>query len=154
VSGDRRPRRQRRSDAGESLVELLITVVILGTSVVGVLGAVATAVGASSFDKRQVQAQALLRTWGEQIAAVDDAGYGDCLSASEVAAATPASVPAEFTARVSRVTYWDGSAFAAGCTADPGLRLVRLELTAVDSLLHPGSTQTLDVVVRRPCTAC
>ena len=157
MSGDRNAARGRRSDAGESLVELLVTIAILGTSVVGVMGAVATAVGASTLDRRQVQAQALLRTWGENVAAVDDAGYGDCRPASGVAATTPAPspLPAGFTASVTSVTYWDGTAFAAGCMtgSDPGLRLVTLRLTA-DSLLYPGFTQNLDVVVRKPCAAC
>ena len=144
-------------DAGETLVELLVTITILGTAVVGVMGAVATAAGASTLDRRQVQAQALLRTWGENLAAVDDAGYGDCRSASGVAATTPAPspLPAGFTPSVTGVDYWNGTAFAAGCTAgsDPGLRVVHLRLTA-DSLLYPGFTENLDVVVRKPCAAC
>jgi Tfp pilus assembly protein PilV len=144
-------------DRGETLVELLITVVIVGTAVVAVLGAVATAVGASTLDRRQVQAQVVLRTWGERIAAVDDAGYGNCRSASAVAATTPAPapLPAGFTASVEGVDYWSGTAFAAGCTAgsDPGLRLVHLRVTA-DQQLYPGFTEDLDVVVRKPCAAC
>jgi hypothetical protein len=144
-------------DSGESLVELLVAIVILGTSVVAVLGAVATAVGASTLDRRQVQAQAVLRTWGERIAAVDDTGYGDCRSASGVETTTPAPspLPAGFTASVSDVAYWDGTAFVSGCTAgsDPGLRRVTLELTAV-SALYPGFTETLDVVARKPCATC
>jgi hypothetical protein len=151
--------RHRRGDAGETLVELLITIVVLGTSVLGVMGAVATAVGTSTLDRRQVQAQAVLRGWGEKVAGVDDAAYGDCLGTSGVAAATPApaALPAGFGAAVTGVSYWNTAtgAFGAACTpgSDPGLRRVTLRLTA-DSLLYPGFTQTLDVVVRKPCTAC
>jgi type II secretory pathway pseudopilin PulG len=144
-------------DRGETLVELLVTVTIVGTAVVALLGAVAAAVGASALDRRQVQAQSVLRTWGERIAAVDDAGYGDCRSASAVAATTPAPspLPAGFTASVAGVDYWTGTAFAAGCTSgsDPGLRVVHLRVTA-DQQLYPGFTQDLDVVVRKPCAAC
>jgi Tfp pilus assembly protein PilV len=149
--------RASAGDRGESLVELLVTVLIIGTSVVGVLGAVATAVGASTLDRRQVQAQTVLRTWGERIAAVDDAGYGDCRSASGVAATTPAPspLPAGFTASVTDVSFWNGTAYVATCTAgsDPGVRRVTLRLEA-DSMLYPGFTRDLDVVVRKPCAAC
>ena len=157
-------------DKGETLVELLVTIAILGTAVVGVMGAVATAVGASTLDRRQVQAEAVLRTWGENVAAVDDAGYGDCRSAAAVAATTPAPapLPAGFTASVTAVKYWtgtqflpadqlywNGTAWVPACSpgADPGLRLVSLRLAAND-LLYPGFTQNLDVVVRKPCAAC
>jgi type II secretory pathway pseudopilin PulG len=147
----------RRADAGETLVELLITILILGTSVLGILAAVGTAVGASTLDRRQVQAQAVLRSWGESVATVSDAAYGTCLGPSGVAAATPAPspLPAGFTASVAGVSYWDAatSSFVPGCTTDRGLRRVTLRLEA-NSMLYPGFTETLDVVVRKPCTAC
>jgi type II secretory pathway pseudopilin PulG len=149
--------RRRRADAGESLAELLVTMVILGTSVLAVMAAVGTAVGASTLDQRQVQAQSVLRTWGESVAAVSDSAYGTCLSATQVKAATPAPspLPAGFTPDVTSVKYWDASSssFVTGCAGDPGLRLVRLQLVA-DTMLYPGFTETLDVVVRKPCVSC
>jgi type II secretory pathway pseudopilin PulG len=151
--------RPGHGDAGESLVELLVTILILGTSAVAVMGAAAMAVGASTLDHRQTRAQAVLRTWGEAVAGVGDAAYGDCLAAGGVASASPAPspLPAGFTASVSGVAYWDAatSTYVAGCPAggDPGLRRVTLRLVA-DSTLYPGFTETLDVVVRKPCTSC
>lgn len=150
---------RRHGDAGETLVELLVTILVVGTSAAAVMGAAAIAVGASTLDSRQVRAQAVLRTWGESVAGVGDAAYGNCLTAGEVAAATPAPspLPAGFTASVSDVAYWNAgtSTFVAGCPAggDPGLRRVTLRLVA-DSALYAGFTETLDVVVRKPCTSC
>jgi type II secretory pathway pseudopilin PulG len=139
-----RPRR----DAGETLTELLVTVVILGISTAGIAYGLATTVKAATLNRQQSLAQNALRTWAEQIGA---GTYTACAPASGFAAPSPA-LPTGLTAAVTAVQYWTGTAFAASCGTDTGIQRVTLRITAVNGL-SPAITESLAVVVRKPCTS-
>lgn len=136
--------------AGESLVELLVAMVVLGITVTGILGALLVTTQASGQHRRQVQAQNALRGWAEQVSA---AAYTDCAVAGSIAAPSPA-LPAGFTATVTAVRYWNGTAFVASCTtgADAGIQRVSLRVTATASP-YPAVSQNVDVVLRKPCVS-
>lgn len=158
----------RRGDRGETLLEILISIMIIGVAVTAILGGVGVAARASTQDERQIQAQALLRSWAEHIEAeTTDANYVACATPSTYSSTStwgyssptpPAgldALPAGFTAAVADVQFWNGAnpgAFAASCPPDRGLQRLRLSMTVPDGL-YPGFTSTYDVVVRRPCTA-
>jgi Tfp pilus assembly protein PilV len=138
--------------AGETLVELLISIMIIGISVTAILGGVRIAVAASTLDQRQIHAQALLRSWGEYaVGQTTDANYTTSCATSLTYPATLQALPAGFTAAQTKLEFWNGTSFAGGaCSTDPGVR--RIELTmSVAPALYPGFTSTYDVVVRRPC---
>ena len=156
------PVSRRPRDAGETLLELLISLMIIGVGVTAILGAVGIATQASTLDERQVQAQALLRSWGEHItAATTDGTYAPCATTGTYASAPwtysappPAglqALPPGFTPSVTSVQYWNGSSFVGSCGTDSGVQRLRLTMTVADSL-YPGFASTYDVVVRRPCT--
>ncbi|WP_129337954.1 type IV pilus modification PilV family protein [Cellulomonas endophytica] len=157
--------RRRGRDAGESLVEILLSVMIIGIAVTAILGGVGLAARASSQDERQIQAQALLRSWAEHVQArTTDSTYVACATTATYSGSTwaytspaPAGLeplPAGFTASVTEVQYWDPSttSFGSTCGTDSGVQRVRLALTAT-ATAAPGFTSTYDVVVRRPCAA-
>ena len=78
-----------RGEAGESLLEIIITIMIMGLAIPAVVGAVLAAVGSSSQDRRQVQAQQLLTSWSETIAKHnDDGSYAACPATSYYATGT------------------------------------------------------------------
>lgn len=154
--------RGRRGDAGETLLELLISLMVIGVGVTAILGAVGIATQASTLDERQIQAQALLRSWGEHIvSATSDATYTPCATTATYASSpwmygSPApaglqALPSGFTPTVTQVQYWDGTSFVGSCATDRGVQRVRLTMSVADSL-YPGFASTYDVVVRRPCT--
>lgn len=152
-----RPRRTGR-DSGESLLELIITMMIMGIAVPAVIAAVLAAVGASSQDRRLVQAQQLLTSWSESIekANADDAAYTSCpaLTYYATGAFSPAAVPAGFHASVASIDYWDaGTSSFAGCAADAGVRRLQLRVD-VDAALYPSFALDRYVIVRKPCPAC
>jgi len=134
------------NDTGETLVELLVAIVILGISVVAILGGLAVVVQSSTLHRKQAQSQNGLRAWAEQIGA---ATYNDCATVGSFGLPSPA-LPSGFTAQVTAVQYWTGTSFGNSCVADQGIQKVTLRVTAVNSP-YPGFTQTLDVVVRKPC---
>ena len=157
------------AERGESLLEILLSIMIMGIAVTVILGGVGVAAKASTQDERQIHAQALLRSWGEHVQArTTDATYVPCATtatygASSVWAYTSPppvgleALPAGATATVTQVRYWDGGTWAApaGCDdpapAEPGLQRLELTLTMPDGL-YPGFSETYDVVLRRPCT--
>jgi type II secretory pathway pseudopilin PulG len=154
-----RSRASTRGQAGESLLEIIITIMIMGLAVPAVVGAVLAAVGSSSQDRRQVQAQQLLTSWSETIAKKNtDTSYtnGNCQPPSYYEgvsfAPTPAA-PAGFHVSVVSVRYWSAGSFVATCATDEGVRQLRLRVT-VDAALYPTFTMDRYVIVRRPCLAC
>ena len=149
-----------RGQAGESLLEIIITIMIMGLTIPAVVGAVLAAVGSSSQDRRQVQAQQLLTTWSETIAKANTDGtygaYGACPPASNYATGvfSPAAVPSGFAVSVVSIDYWDATTSSfGGCPADQGIRRLRLRVD-VDADLYPSFAMDRYVIVRKPCLAC
>lgn len=137
-----------RTDAGESLIELLVTMVVLGIATAGIAAALLTADSASGQQRRQAQAQNALRSWAEQVAA---GTYTDCATAGSFAAPTTAP-PAGVTAAVAAVEYWNGTAFAASCGTDTGIQRVTLRVTATAGRA-PTVSEDVAVVLRKPCVS-
>lgn len=136
--------RARRLDAGETLIESLVTIAILGVAVVALLGAILIGIKTSVVHRKNAQAQAELRSWAEQISSTS---YLDCATESHFA--RPA-LPAGFTPSISDVQHWNGSAFDnAACGPDRGLQKITLRISVADGI-SPGFTEDLNVVVRRP----
>jgi type II secretory pathway pseudopilin PulG len=136
-------------DTGESLVELLVTIVVLGIVTAGIAGALLATGKASSMHRQQVLAQNQLRAWAEQISA---ANYVPCASVGSFAGPSPA-LPGDFTATVTAVQYWNGtSSFAGTCGTDTGIQRVTLQITAQTGLTAP-LVRRLAIVVRKPCAS-
>jgi Tfp pilus assembly protein PilV len=136
-------------DGGESLVELLVTVVILGISTAGLSAGLLSVGQASTMQRQQVLAQNALRSWAEQISA---GTYTACAGAGAFTAPSPA-LPSGFTATVTKVEYWNGtSSFASSCGTDSGIQQVTLRITAQNGL-SPALNQDVAVVVRKPCVS-
>lgn len=141
----------RRPDLGESgvtLIELLVTVVIMGLAFVIIVGGIGTAIIGSDVQKNQAGADVALRTAAENLT------YQPC---AVVGTYTPTPAPG-FTVTVTRVSHWNSGtnrfadSLPAGCSGplpnDTGLQLVELEATA-DSR-RQAEPKTLQVVKRRP----
>lgn len=135
-------------DAGESLVELLVTVVILGIATAGIAAALLTAGKASTLHRQQALTQNALRSWAEQVGA---AAYTDCATAAGISAPNPA-LPTGLTASVTGVQYWNGTSFVASCGTDTGLQKVTLRITAANGL-SAALVRSIAVVLRKPCVS-
>jgi Tfp pilus assembly protein PilV len=138
-------------DAGETLTELLIAMVVLSLAVSGIVGALLVSTKTSGQHRRQVLVQNALRGWAEQVSA---AAYVDCAPIDSVDEPRP-TLPPGLVDTVISVQYWTGSAFAATCTApDTGIQRIKLQISAGEAP-YPISSQKVDVVVRKPCvTSC
>ena len=137
-----------RRDAGETLTETLLTVVILGLATAGITFALGTLVKASTMDRQQSLAQNALRSWAEQIGA---GTYTACAAAGSFAAPSPA-LATGLTASVTAVQYWNGATFVGSCDSDTGIQRVTLRVSAANGL-SAAVTESVAVVVRKPCVS-
>ncbi|MCA1833694.1 MAG: type II secretion system protein [Actinomycetota bacterium] len=133
-------RRYQRDD-GLTLVELIVTVSILGIAFLAVVGGMTTSILASDIHRKESTAGAALRSYAE---VVKTTAYSNC-STNYSPAYTP---PANFTPTITGIKYWNDATgtWLALCAADSGIQLVSLQVTSSDS----RAVETLDVVKRRP----
>jgi len=141
-------------DRGDSLLEVLVAVVIIGVAVVGIMSGLLTSVSISDTHRKQASAGAYARNYAEALGTfVAGGGYKTCGQPSDY---TPATVgftaydSARFQATVSTVRYWISNAWtSSGCTAstDSGLQQLTVSVASTDL----RATESLVVVIRKPC---
>lgn len=159
-----RARRNQRHEAGVTLVELLLTVVIMSIAFVGILGALGTAVMVGDQHKREATAETIVTSWAESL---KGATYVACAQSnpanSGVAGWTylPAQLGVTYSSRYTvtmNVTFWDGStassvstfgAAPSSCTggtpSDTNLQKITLTITS-----SPHVVKTTSILKRKP----
>jgi Tfp pilus assembly protein PilV len=144
-------------DRGETLLELLVALVIMGIAVVAIVGGLASSILISDVHRRQAQTGVVVRDYAEALQAAitaDQANYIACAGPASYApsaaavAGTGFTVPSGYTGSAS-VQYWDGSSTFASCPAggDTGLQRVTLTVSSDDG----RARQSLIVILRKPC---
>jgi type II secretory pathway pseudopilin PulG len=141
----------RDDDRGDTLLELLVAVVIMGIAAVAIFGALLASVKVSDYHRKQTSAGAAVHNLAEKLTQYIAAGYTACAT---TAAYSPATVgyatPAGFTAATTSVLYWIGGVWTpSGCTAatDTGVQQVAIQVSSSDG----RATEFLRIVVRKPC---
>ena len=155
-AGQGTPSRPR--DRGETLIELLTTITIMGIGLTAILGAVGMGISGSSRVRSDSTLVAAMRSYGEALSNLTDGQYSPC--AQTTAYSPSVELPPSTTVTVTKVEVWDGTAYqladtdttnpVVGCT-DRGLQ--RITLAGTDSRVTPSVTGTLVVFVRKPCTS-
>jgi type II secretory pathway pseudopilin PulG len=141
-------------DRGETLVELLVTLSIMGIAVVALVGGVAASIRMSDIHRRQATAGAFVREYAEALetsVAAHPSGYDLVCTGSTTYQSPAIFTPsdANYNAAVNGVLYWNGTTFVSACTpgSDPGVQRVSLQVSSTDG----RAVEKLDVVLRRPC---
>jgi type II secretory pathway pseudopilin PulG len=154
---------------GETLVELLITLVILSTAVIALVTGIGAAIKMSDVHRKQATAGAYLRDYADGIEnyiagnATTATGYTPCTTGMlpNSTYQTPPSFTFTDTAHyqytVTGIAYWDTSTSPAswntsGCPSngDSGVQRVSLSVASKD-VGSARATETLDIVIREPC---
>jgi type II secretory pathway pseudopilin PulG len=107
------------ADRGETLLELLVSVLIMGVAVVALVGGLGTAIRVSDIHRKQANAGAYVRSYAEAIetaVAASPSAYVECAGPAAYESAFTPGDPT-YAASVVDVTYWDGSGFSDSCTA-------------------------------------
>jgi type II secretory pathway pseudopilin PulG len=156
-------RTPQRTDCGETLIELLVAITILGIAGVAILAGMAFSVQASAINRNQAGGSAYLRSAAEAIQKqIDRSGkYASCGSA--VATYTPAvnsvisstDVSKGYSITVGPVESWarvvGGVPQWSSCDAN-GIQRIKMQLTTPGNSTH-GSVETMYLVLRQPCDA-
>jgi prepilin-type N-terminal cleavage/methylation domain-containing protein len=143
-------RTPHHSDRGETLIELVVAVAILGIASVAILGGLMMSIRTSVMHRNDASGGAYVRSFAEAIQTdVDANGYKTCVNAaSGYAGVAVPGLPTGYTPSVTAVQSWNGTAWGA-CTAD-GVQRLDLKVTTTGS--GPlAAEEKLSVVLRQPC---
>lgn len=108
------------SEAGDTLVEVLITLVIVSLCVVAFLSAFSTSISASAEHRTLVSIDTVLRSASENALSQIEQDSSPLFSAC----ATPSTysginfgIPSGYVATITSVEYWNGSSFSTACAS-------------------------------------
>lgn len=145
--------RGSRDEAGETLVEVLVTVVILGLAGVAILAGVELSVKSSTIGRNEATGGSYVRSLAEVIQEnVAAGGYATCGGYVTDSAKSRAGIPSTYTATQSSAQVWNGSSWT-NCTnsTDNGIQRMTITVATPDTDVHKA-TEQLTMIVRRPCS--
>jgi type II secretory pathway pseudopilin PulG len=142
----RAPGRRARPETGDTLIELLVAVVIIGFSFVIIVGGVGVAIIGAGIQQNQSSADSLLKSSAEIVAGT--AVPYTCtepIMAYQMALPTPPP-GSQVAVTVVNVAYWDSASnqFDATTCSDTGMQLVTLSATS--TTIHVPGASTLEIV--------
>jgi prepilin-type N-terminal cleavage/methylation domain-containing protein len=140
------------SEAGFSLAEILVTIVIVGVAFTAILDGMMTSITSSRLQRNEAAADALARDAAEAVKNVTVA-YANAPGCAVPGTYTSALVPFPG-ASIFKVEYWNGAPAAPGapypvtfppgyCT-DNGLQRITISATS------QGVTETVQILKRKP----
>lgn len=135
------------SDAGFGLVEIVVSIALIGTIVLAGIAATWTTARTSNMHRDGVVGDTLLRSSAESILS-PATGYVDCASTGTYASQLAIDPAGNVVVTITDVAYWDGASppsFTAVCGADVGAAAI--ELTATSG--RDGTTVELVILKRR-----
>ena len=130
---------KKREDRGDTLIEVLCTIVILGSAIAALLTGLGTTVLSSARHRDQATGNALLRSYAEAVKQSTRAGYINCATSYNVAA-TAYTLPGGWDPPTNQVVTPPG---CPGGT-DPGTQRVTITIVTPRNV-----AQSLDIVVRK-----
>lgn len=135
-------------DRGATFIEVLVSIVLLGTAGIAVLSALAASATGAAVQREVSTVQAALASAADAVIDVDagDDSYVACASPSSYGPLVAGSSP-DATVSVARVEFWNPNTqtYQSSCVSSDADRLQRVTLTATDG----DQTATLSVVKRR-----
>jgi type II secretory pathway pseudopilin PulG len=158
----RRSAQSTRDDRGETLVELMVALAIMGTAVIALVGGIGTFVHTSDIHRKQAKSQAFLREFAETlqssmatyptgyVACTTDASTGSPWLTYENLYNVPVADRPMYKVHVLGVAVWNRTtATYTTCPAagDAGVQRVTLQVYTADT----RADERLDIIVRKPC---
>lgn len=144
-------RPESSGEAGFALIEILISVMILGVAFAAILGGMATSINASDIHRQQSQVAAVLDSAIERVKSPTTAKVacapktqGAYVTAAQTAATDQGWAASRVT--ITLVEYWDGTTYGATCYDNPTNQLDLQRITLSVSDPQGRSPQTLSFI--------
>jgi type II secretory pathway pseudopilin PulG len=139
-----------RRESGETLLELLVTITIMGAAFVAIIAGVGVAIASSDSHRQEATAEGVVRSYAERIQDSRDVPYVDCATTATYASPAGFAAPSGWTVSLTGVAYLQAdNTYGAGCPS-PDRGAQQLTLRAVSPHVKNGATETVVVVKRRP----
>lgn len=122
-----------REESGETLVEVLLAVMIIGVGVTGLLGGLGTGVAMSGVQQQHAVTETAVRHVAETVRA---APFVPCATTYTTAAPT-----VDVTVLAMEILHWDGDSFESTCPAVDILQLVTVSVESTESKVGVVSLQ-------------
>ena len=150
------PRTRLRDERGETLVEVLVALVILGVAAVAILAGLQLSVTTSDIHRKQTTGGAYARSYAEAIVRYVTSAPGHYVACAPANAYAPGTVgfggelPVGFTAAqtAARRVPPNGGASGSCSGNDTGVQQIDVTISSPDG----RAAESLTVVLRRPCT--
>jgi prepilin-type N-terminal cleavage/methylation domain-containing protein len=152
-------RRVRRDDAasaaaerGETLIEVLVAIAILGIAGAAIMGGFASSIVLSAVHRKLATTASDSSNFAELLnEAIDDKviPYTACASAAAYSSPPGFSPGPHNTPAVTAVDYWNGTSFVGSCPpgGDMGVQRVSVSVTNTDT----RAISRVQVIIRKPC---
>ena len=136
------PTNERRSDAGNTLPEMLVAMALMSTVVVAVIGGIFGVIKASSSNEAQAKAEAVLISASDRLRAADYVPcpdpVGDYGHLADAAAPTVGWGPSQV--EITKIEFWDAT--AGGTTASGDIIEADGTWGPVNSFVTPSGCQS------------
>jgi type II secretory pathway pseudopilin PulG len=131
-----------------TLVEVVVSISLLGVVIVTILGGLGTAVTSSAQHRHLATADTLLRSAAEIVSAPATA-YVACASTTSYGASLPTDPNGTVVLTITKVEQWNGNpsspAFSTACSTDSGIQLITYQARSNDN----KHTDTVQAIKRR-----
>lgn len=135
-----------RDDRGETLIELLMSLAIIGIAMVAIVGAMTTGIVVSDRHRKQAIAGATVMSYAGSVKQAAKSGYQPTCTPTYGSAF---GEPTGYAKSIVAVSFWNGSTFPVSCdpAADIGVQMLTLQVASADG----RATERLVVIVRKAC---
>jgi prepilin-type N-terminal cleavage/methylation domain-containing protein len=142
------------AERGDTLIEVLVAVAILGIAGAAIMGGFASSIVLSTVHRELATTASDSRNFAELLdKAIDDKAiaYTACAGAAAYSSPPGFTNPTDHhnTAQVTAVAYWNGTAFVGSCPpgGDQGVQRVSVSVTNTDT----RAISDAQVIIRKPC---
>jgi prepilin-type N-terminal cleavage/methylation domain-containing protein len=137
--------RRVADDRGDTLIEVLVGVIILGVAAVAIVSGMAVSIKVSDIHRKEANAGAYVRNYAEAVeAAVAGGGYVAGTTGYAASLYTP---PLGYAASLVSKQCWTASSTWGSCSTDYGVQQLTLQVSSSDQ----RAVEKLVVIVRKPC---
>lgn len=139
-------------EAGETLVEVLVAIAILGLAAVAILAGLQLSVKSSDIHRKEATGGSYVRSLAEAVesyVAAAPANYKPCAIAGYYTGKVTLALPTGYTPTAAAAQVWNGSAWAP-CGSDTGVQRVMLTVTSPGDATHTAA-EKLYLILRKAC---